>query len=146
MRRLLLIPIGVVLLAVGGLALLLVGGMPVSETHFARVHDRYAHIVHPPSVVRKRFELLGILEGAGNQCQAFVGELRVSGFNDVSLRAAYAPYPEVELFVRGAEPAEDNYLPLGVRHQLPPKHKDRGTEYLVYMSEALEGEMDYRCN
>lgn len=132
--------------AVGVLLLLGVVLSPCGQNELTLLRRRRAFeaIVHPPgSVLLREASAVGLLEGNGNHCDFFVGQLRAAPLSREALRRAYPPDVMVEF---GLEDA-----PTGPREALlrevatvPPR--EGMTVYVVSTYEQRPPGLDPRCH
>ena len=129
-----------------GLALLCMApGLP-HQAHLWGLQRKYRALVHPPdSRSLARESELGLLEGNGNHCDYFVGEVRVTRLSVVQVNAFYGPRVEVEFPVGAARYAmspRNLLLDIAAGVKLEPGE----LIYLVSMFDQEEPGMDMRCH
>jgi len=75
------------------------------QVHLLRLEQRYDAIEHPTSSrLIARTSALGLLEGNGNHCDYFVGELRLAASSEAALRTFYGSQVDFERVDRSAPP------------------------------------------
>lgn len=75
------------------------------DVHLISVERRYRAIAHPPdSRSLARESDLGLLEGNGNHCDYFVGELRATHLTRAELEKFYGAHTEIEVLEQRVVP------------------------------------------
>jgi hypothetical protein len=111
-----------------------------------RLERKYRGLQHPPSRALAYESDLGLLEGNGNHCDYFVGELRASTLSVAELTRAYGAAAEVE-DVSLADPLDVSE----VRRRLYLRAKEAALLpgerlYVVSMFEQEAPGLDLRCH
>ena len=118
------------------------------QVHLLRLEQRYDAIEHPTSSrLIARTSALGLLEGNGNHCDYFVGELRLAASSEAALRTFYGSQVDFERVDRSAPPLDED----SPRHWL--QQRTGGTTpgpgevlYMVWLFDQQPPGGDLRCH
>lgn len=139
------IVLAVIALAAAGVV---VGPCVPNELHLLQVKREFRALTHPPtSVLLDEAAELGLLEGNGNHCDFFVGQLRVAPLSPQAVRAAYPSSAMVEIVAElapttvGTSPNE-RLIDKGRAHQA----REGETVYVVSTFDQLPAGLDLRCH
>ncbi|MFT3711691.1 MAG: hypothetical protein QM817_28980 [Archangium sp.] len=135
--------IGLVLLALFSLC---VSPCLPHDLKLVRMKRQFRELPHPPSRVLAFEADLGLLEGNGNHCDYFVGELRASKLDAVAMAKAYDGKADVEAVNIPSDPwfpSPRDRLHLAAKGQmLAPDER----LYVVSMFDQEAPGMDFRCH
>lgn len=136
--------IGVFVLALFGLC---ISPCVPHQLHLKQHERKYRALVHPPSRAIAYESDLGLLEGNGNHCDYFAGELRATTLNFEQLQAAYGASADVEEADPAVPPSyvsspRDRLLALATKVKIEPGER----LYVVSIFDQEEPGMDLRCH
>lgn len=116
------------------------------DLRLRRLKSEYSKLAHPAGsrVLEARSEL-GLLEGNGNHCDYFVGELRVAPVDEVTLKGFYGPTTQLDLIAGTpflSSSPRDELLVIGSG----VKAVAGETLYVVSLYDSEPPGVDFRCH
>ncbi len=137
----------VVVLAIVAMMMLCFSPCLPHDFRLRQMKRDFARLSHPAGsrVLESRSDL-GLLEGNGNHCDYFVGELRVAPLSAEALQAFYDGKATVEFSAPGASWDVTSPRESLLSIASTSSHAPGETVYVVSLYDSEEPGIDYRCH